>query len=195
MATTPLYDAVGTALPTLVDWARRLEQARVLDQPARLVQLVAGAIVSNPARRDALQGRWLGHALHPVLTDLPIGFWVSTTVLDLVGGKKSRPAATRLLGLGVLTAVPAVVTGYAEYAETGQRDRRVGTVHAVSNATAVALFASSLKARRSDHHRRGVLLALAGSGAVSFGGFLGGHLSAGRKVGTRHPVFERGQSD
>jgi uncharacterized membrane protein len=192
MAANPVYDAVGTSVPPLVEWTRSLEQARVLDLPARLLGRVAGVVVADPARRDLLQGKWLGHALHPVLTDLPIGFWTSATVLDLVGGKRSRPAATTLVALGVLTAVPAIVTGYAEYAETEQRDKRVGFVHAATNASAVVLFASSLKARRSDRHGPGVLLALAGTSAATVGGFLGGHLSAGRKVGTRHPAFERG---
>ncbi|CAA9332831.1 MAG: Ferredoxin, 2Fe-2S [uncultured Nocardioidaceae bacterium] len=192
MATTPLYDAVGapgTAPPPLVDWTRRLEQASFLDGPAGLLQHLAEALVADRSRRDLLQGRWLGHALHPVLTDLPIGFWVSTNVLDLVGGRQARPAATRLLALGVLSAVPAVITGYAEYADTSRQDKRIGFVHAASNASAIALFTASLKARRSDHHARGVLLSFAGITAASLGGFLGSHLNSARKVSSRHEAF------
>ena len=37
--------------------------------------------------KDALSGTWLGHPLHPLLTDLPIGFWTSAFTLDLVGGR------------------------------------------------------------------------------------------------------------
>lgn len=189
--TTPLYDATASTAPALVDWTRRLEQVRGLDRPAALAQYVADAVVSDPTRRDALQGKWLGHAVHPVLTDVTIGCWVSTTVLDLVGGRQSRTAATRLLGLGVLNAVPTVLTGYAEYAELNERDKRVGFVHAATNAAALVLFASSLKARNSDRHARGVLLALAGNTAASVGGFLGSHLASARKVSSRHPAFER----
>jgi len=130
-----------------------------------------------------------GHALHPVLTDLPIGFWTSATVLDLVGGKQSRPAATRLLALGLLAAVPTAVTGLAEFEATGQREKRVGVLHAASNSVALACYVSSLSARRNDRHTRGVLLALAGSGATGVSGYLGGHLTAVRKVSSRHPGF------
>jgi uncharacterized membrane protein len=193
MTTTNEYD-VASCTPLLVTWVKRLESLGALDLPVRLLQPLADALVADPARADALRGTWLGHALHPVLTDLPIGFWMSTNVLDLLGGKQSRPAATRLLTLGVLSAVPAVVTGYAEWATTGQREKRVGVVHAASNALAVALFTSSLAARRNDRHTRGVLLALAGSTSASVGGFLGGHLSSARKVSSRHPAFHASRS-
>ncbi len=188
MESTNTY--AGTDTPPTVRWTQRLESATALDWPVRVVRPVAEALVSDPARRDALHGKWLGHALHPVLTDLPIGFWTSAVVLDLLGGRQSRPAAARLLGLGVVSAVPAMVTGYAEWAEAGQREKRVGVVHAASNAAALALFACSLDARRKDRHARGVLLGLAGSAAVTFGGYLGGHLTSARKVSTRHPAFD-----
>jgi len=188
MTTTNEYAATGRT-PQVVRWTRRLESLRALDPPVRLLQHGADAITADPRSRDALRGMWLGHALHPVLTDLTVGFWTSTNVLDLVGGRQSRPAATRLLALGVLSAVPTVLTGYAEWAETEQRAKRVGVVHAASNALGLALFMSSLVARRNGQHARGVLLALAGSTSASVGGYLGGHLSAVRKVGSRHPDF------
>ncbi|MDQ3615515.1 MAG: DUF2231 domain-containing protein [Actinomycetota bacterium] len=190
MGITNEYDA-GPATPALVRWTRSLESSSALDRPVRFLQPIANALTANPVRRDALRGMWLGHALHPLLTDMPLGFWTSTIVLDLLGGRQARPAAARLLTLGVLSAIPAVVTGYAEWAATGQREKRVGAVHAASNATALALFASSLAARKADRHSRGVFLALAGSTAASVGGYLGGHLTSARKVSSRHPVFEQ----
>ena len=36
-----------------------------------------------------------------------------------------------------------------------------------------------------------VTLALAGMGAATVGGYLGGHLATARKVGTRDPTFAR----
>lgn len=175
--------------PMLVSLTKRVEAARVLDLPSRLLQPLAGALTANPARRDVLLGMPVGHAVHPALTDLPVGFWISATVLDLVGGRASRPAATRLLALGLLAAVPAAVTGLAEWGETGTREKRVGVVHAASNTVAIALFASSLKARRHDQHMRGVLLAAAGSAATGVSGYFGGHLTTVRKVSSRHPDF------
>jgi uncharacterized membrane protein len=187
-STTP-YDGRGPSAPEPVQLTRRLEGARALDPLVRMVRPLADALVADPGRRDALHGRWLGHALHPVLTDLPIGFWTSTTMLDLLGGRQSRKAASRLLGLGVLTAVPTALTGLSEWADTGQREQRVGVVHAGANTVALGLFASSYVARRRNHHVRGVLLALVGNTAASVGGYLGGHLISVRKVSSRNPAF------
>ena len=93
-----------TPVPAALAWTRRLESLSALDPVVRTVRPLADALVADPARRDLLRGAWLGHPLHPVLTDLPIGLWTSATVLDLVGGRSARPAATRLVGLGLLAA-------------------------------------------------------------------------------------------
>ncbi len=164
--------------PASLRWTRRLEGARALDPLVRLFRPVAGVLVADPARRDALQGAWLGHAVHPVLSDLPVGFWTSAAVLDVVGGRTARPSARRLIGLGVLSAVPTAVTGWAEWSAIGPRDQRVGVVHALSNATAVALFVASWRARGADQHLKGVALGMAASSAMTLGGYLGGHLVA-----------------
>ena len=176
--------------PAPVSFARRVEEARALDMPVRLLEPVVAALLADRTRADLLQGKWLGHAVHPLLVMVPIGSWTSATVLDLVGGRDSRHAAQLLVGLGVLAFPPAAVTGWAEWGgDLEQRDRRVGVVHAASNVAAAALFASSWRARRRHSHLRGVALGLAGHAAVGLGGFLGGHLTEARKIGSRHPAF------
>ncbi|MGN6251693.1 MAG: DUF2231 domain-containing protein [Marmoricola sp.] len=167
-----------------------LEGATALDPAVRLLDPVADALVADPERRDVLQGRWLGHALHPLLTDLPIGFWTSASVLDLLGGKGARPAATLLTALGVAAAVPTAATGLAEYAPIEQRDKRVAVVHASANSAALLCYTASLAARLRGRHGRGVVLALAGSGVAAVGGYLGGHLTEARKVGSHDPAFD-----
>lgn len=167
-----------------------LEGATALDPVVRLLNPVADALVADPARRDALQGRWLGHALHPLLTDLPIGFWTSASVLDLLGGRSARPAATLLTALGVASAVPTALTGMAEYAPIEQRDKRVAIVHATANSAALLCYTASLAARIRGRHVRGVALALAGSTVATVGGYLGGHLTEARKVGSHDPAFD-----
>ncbi len=182
-------DTVPASAPAPVTWTSRLEQARGLDPIVRAVRPLADALVADPARRDLLRGRWLGHAVHPLLTDVPIGFWTSAVTLDLLGGRGSRTAARRLVGLGVLAAVPTAVTGWAEWSGTGEREQRVGVVHAVSNIVALSLFAGSWRARRRGRHLRGKATALAASGALGVGGYLGGHLVSVRKVSSRNPQF------
>jgi uncharacterized membrane protein len=177
--------------PAPVSFAKRLEGTAALDTPVRLVQPLVDALLADRARADALQGMWLGHAVHPLLVMVPIGSWTSATVLDLVGGRDSRDAARKLVALGVLAFPPAAITGWAEWGGAlEQRDKRVGVVHAVSNVAAVTLFAASWKARRKDSHLRGKVLGLAGHAAVGLGGFLGGHLTEARKVSSRHPEFD-----
>jgi uncharacterized membrane protein len=167
-----------------------LEDATALDPAVRLLNPVAAALVADPGRRDALQGRWLGHALHPVLTDLPLGFWTSASVLDLLGGRGARPAATLLTALGVASAVPTAVTGMAEYAPIEQRDKRVAVVHAAANSAALLCYTGSLAARVRGRHLRGVALALAGGTVATGGGYLGGHLAEARNVGSHDPAFD-----
>ena len=180
----------GEPTPLLVDAALRLEHAAGLDRLVERVAPVAAALVRDPRVAAVLHGRAMGHAAHPLLTDVPIGTWASAFVLDLVGGRKSRPAATRLIGTGILAAVPTVATGLAEWAvTTDQPARRVGVVHAAANSVGLVLYVLSYRARRRGHHGRGVLTGLAGLSVVGVSGFLGAHLSLARKVGTRDAAF------
>lgn len=176
--------------PPAVRLTQRLEGAKALDPAVRAIGPAAAALIGSEGRRRLLHGDWMGHAVHPLLTDLPIGFWTSATVLDLVGGEEARPAARRLVGLGVLSAVPTAVTGWAEWAAVSEPGiRRVGVVHAVSNAVAGVAYGASWFARRRGDHERGRNLALAGAAIASVGGYLGGHMTSARKVSTRHPAF------
>src|SRR6187402_1207367 len=100
--------------PLLVSLTERLENSPALDTPVRIVQPLVDALLADRRRADALQGMWLGHAVHPLLVMVPIGTWTSATVLDLVGGRSSQDAAQRLVGLGVLAFPLAAVTGWAE---------------------------------------------------------------------------------
>jgi uncharacterized membrane protein len=179
-----------TQAPLPVRSVLSLERSTGLDKAVAVVQPVAAALTRPETLRQTLQGQWLGHALHPLMTMLPIGTWVSTNLLDALGGEDARPAARTLLGIGIVGAVPTAVTGVAEWADAGPREKRVGVVHAAANSTALMLYIASWLARGRGRHRRGSLLALAGTSAAGLGGFLGGHLTEARKVSSRHPAFE-----
>jgi nitrite reductase/ring-hydroxylating ferredoxin subunit/uncharacterized membrane protein len=184
--------------PALERLAESIGDIDALDAPAEAVAKQVRAILRPGAIKDALSGTWLGHALHPLLTDVPIGAWTSATVLDLVGGAESRPAARRLVGLGIAAAVPTAAAGWADYADTtkvDERVRRIGIVHAVSNVAALGLFTASWFARHRGAHGRGVALSFAGAGAMGAGGYLGGHLSYAKGVGVDRTIFERRPSD
>lgn len=155
----------------------RIGELAAVDRFADPLHRAVGAALPRGPRKDALHGVWLGHPLHPLLTDLPIGFWTSAWVLDIVGGRRSRPAARRLVGLGVLSAVPTVAAGFADWSELERPERRVGAVHAVANAAATGLYALSYLARRRGRPGAGVALGWAGATAATAGGYLGGHLA------------------
>jgi uncharacterized membrane protein len=182
--------APAATVPPIVTWTERLEAATALDPVVRAVRPLADALVSDPARRDLLRGAWLGHAVHPLLTDLPIGLWTSALTLDLVGGASARPAARRLVGLGVLLFVPTALTGWAEWSGIETRDQRVGVVHAVANAAAALGFAASWRARRRGRVLRGKALGLGSASLLGVGGYLGGHLVSTRKISSHNPAFD-----
>jgi uncharacterized membrane protein len=144
---------------------------------AERVRPLAERIGSSKAG-PVLRGEWLGHAAHPLMTDLPIGCWTSATVLDLVGGRSSRKAAQRLVGLGVLLVPATALTGWADYDQVDdEATRRVGAVHAVGNIAAAALFMASWRSRRRGSHLRGVVLGLLGGSLTVVTGYLGGHMA------------------
>jgi nitrite reductase/ring-hydroxylating ferredoxin subunit/uncharacterized membrane protein len=175
----------------LSDAADRVGRDARLDRLAGPVgDAVRQALGGQPAK-DVLSGTWLGHPLHPVLTDLPIGFWTSAFTLDLVGGRRSRRAATQLVAWGVLSAVPTAVTGAADWGDTTGPARRVGLVHATANSAAVACYAASWWSRVRGRHARGVALGLAGATAATVGAYLGGHLMANLNIGTNRSASPR----
>ena len=176
--------------PSIVRWTRRLEDATVLDAPVRALEPSVYAMFGTGRRASVLRGDWLGHAVHPLLTDIVIGSWTSATVLDLFGGRDSSAAARRLVGVGLLAAGPTAWTGWAEWSAVGSREKRVGLVHAVSNGLAIGIYASSWALRKRGRHRAGATLALAGSAVSGLGAYLGGHLATTRKVGSHHPAYD-----
>jgi nitrite reductase/ring-hydroxylating ferredoxin subunit/uncharacterized membrane protein len=184
-ATTPTSPAMHVL-------AERLAKIEQLDRPARALTAVAGGI--GPGKlKDALSGSWLGHALHPLLTDFPIGTWTSATLLDVIGGDESAAAAERLIGVGLIASLPTAATGATEWVDTERSDenvRRVGVVHAAANVVALGFFTASLLSRRRGNRSRGKALSLAGMGALTVGGNLGGHLSYAKGVGVDQTAFE-----
>lgn len=85
--------------------AAAIEGTDRLDRLARPMAAWVRGRTQAPGVKETLSGTWLGHPLHPVLTDLPIGFWTSAVVLDVMG-RQHRPAAQRLVALGVISAIP-----------------------------------------------------------------------------------------
>lgn len=184
--------STGTSLFRLVE---RLERWPALDLPVRALTAAGDALVRPGTVKDTLSGTWLGHSLHPLLTDFPLGAWMSASLLDLVGGRSTRPASRRLVGFGVLAALPVAASGLSDWLDSDQEERRVGVVHAAINSSALAIYTASFLARRRGRHARGVFLGLAGGLTATAGGYLGGHLSLARGVGVNNTAFEDGPTE
>lgn len=176
----------------------RIETEAALDQLGKPVGgAVRDAIAPGPVK-NALSGTWLGHAVHPMLTDVVIGSLTSATLLDVFAGRWAARASERLIEIGMAAYLPTALTGANDWADTEAADsavRRTGLVHAATNLLALSLYGTSLAARRGGHRGRGAVLGAAGAAVLSAGGYLGGHLSLRRGVGPDQTVFDPGPSE
>src|SRR4051812_26252823 len=150
-------------------------------EPAR--RAVQGALRPQ-ALKDFLHGSWLGHPLHPVLVQVPVGSWFSAGVLDLF--PPLRPAATVLIGTGVAAAVPASLAGAADWSEQEAGVRRLGAIHALANSAALGLYVGSLVARGRGRSGFGRVLSYAGLGIATGSAAIGGHMSYAQSSGASH---------
>src|SRR5687768_16490315 len=128
--------------------------------------------------KNALHGVWLGHPLHPVFTDVPLGAWTTALALDVAaqGDPGMRRAATFAIGVGLAGAAGAAVTGLTDWSETDGRSRRAGLIHGLRNITATTLFATAFARRRKDSHGGGRACAWIGYAIALSAAYLGGDL-------------------
>jgi nitrite reductase/ring-hydroxylating ferredoxin subunit len=153
---------------------------KVIDPARRAVR----AALRPQGLKDLLHGTWLGHSLHPVLVHVPVGSWLSAGLLDAV--PPLRPAATVLIGTGVVGAVPASLAGAADWSEQDVGVRRLGALHAVANTTALGLYVGSLVARGRGRGTLGRVLSYTGLGIASGSAAIGGHMSYAQSSGASH---------
>jgi len=172
-----------------------IEDLAALD---RVSGTVAGWVqrATRPDAVDsALSGTWLGHKLHPVLTDVPIGAWTMASALDATAGESGAAAARRLVGLGLIATLPTAATGATDWSVSYGPGQRVGLVHALTNLTATAFQTASWVARRRGQRGAGIALSGVGLGITVCAGYLGGHLTLVQGVGVNHTAFEPAVTD
>ena len=155
----------------------------------------------QPSRRikDMLNGTWLGHALHPLFTDIPIGAWSATMLLDLAQFNDESDGMARgadiTMALGILGSTAAVVTGVTEWSDLDGMDRRVGLMHGLLNSGILLTNIGSLVLRLTGRRRAGVALSTAGYLASLFTAYLGGEMSFAKGIGVNHDAWEGGSDD
>lgn len=138
--------------------------------------------------RDLLHGVQLGHPAHPLLVQLPIGTWMAAVLLDMLPGDHRR-SAHALVNAGLLTSLPAGLSGLADVSQQHDRQQRVGAVHATANGVGTLLFGASSLARSRGSQGWGRLLALTGMGVIGISGSLGGHIAYYRAGGANRADY------
>jgi len=166
-----------------------------LDRAAKPVEKTVEKAFAGEAGRtikDGLHGTWLGHPLHPVLTDIPIGAWMMSQVFDVLGtlrrSNEYDAAARVCITTGLVGAVGAAVTGLADWSETGRDSRRIGFVHGLVNITATTLFLTSALMRRRKRTPGAVAASSTGFAVAMAGAYLGGALVYQRDIGPNHAL-------
>ena len=172
-----LFEAVGRW-----PWLKRLD-----DGASRVVLPLYDRHRGDLAVELMHGGRWTGHSVHAALSDLPIGLWSGTLVLDMLGqdvranGRRLDPAGT-LSAAGLLAALATVATGVTDWSVSDGEDRRLGLFHGLLNVTAVSLQCVSLAARLTEHRSAARVLSAVGMAVTVAAGYVGGHLVQGRAV-------------
>ena len=163
-------------------------------------ELVKGAFAAagpaGQAAKNALHGVWLGHPLHPAITDVPVGSWTVAATLDaleMFGNSKYQAGADAAVAIGLIGAVPAALSGITDWADTHGKPQRVGAVHGMLNMGAAALYAGSYAARKIQKRGLGRWLSFVGFGLVIASAYLGGELSYSQKVGVNHAPDPEGE--
>jgi nitrite reductase/ring-hydroxylating ferredoxin subunit len=165
----------------IADAVSRLERTTALDGAIGVLRDGVHAVALGDVR-DLLHGRFLGHPVHPLLVQVPVGAWLSSAVLDWTPG--GRRQAGLLVAVGLAGAVPAAAAGLADWAELEDEQARVGLGHALLNVVATSCYTMSLASRLIGH--RGRKSALFGLAAVAVSGALGGHLAYHQAAGANH---------
>ncbi|MEO6804464.1 MAG: DUF2231 domain-containing protein [Granulicella sp.] len=137
--------------------------------------------------KNFLNGTWIGEPLHVILTDIPIGAWTVALVcdgLDIVSKDRGFAlAADASIGIGLVGAAGAAITGVTDWQDVDPPARRLGMIHGLLNVTATALFASSLILRKRKSRICGRVLAGLGYGVMTYAAHLGGKMVYDYRVG------------
>jgi nitrite reductase/ring-hydroxylating ferredoxin subunit/uncharacterized membrane protein len=176
-----------------------VEQAAWLDRLAEPVQkgvLTGYAAAGELGRRmkNFLHGTWLGHPLHPVLTDVPLGAWTAAAILDAIhpARRSLNRGADVAVAVGVVGAIGAALAGVTDWLHTDGRARRTGMLHGALNTAALGLYTASMICRSSGARGAGRATAMLGLALAGTAAHLGGSLVFRHRIGVRHapPIDE-----
>lgn len=172
--------------------AKFIDQQDWLEPADTALEAVADSVLKPAGQpvRNFLHGTWLGHPLHPAITDVPVGAWTVAAVFDayesVTGDTTYSAGADACVGIGLVGAVGAALSGMADWQHTSRPARRIGVVHALLNIAATGLYITSWLQRRGDEREDGLTTSFLGFATVMTSAWLGGMLSYEQKIGVDH---------
>lgn len=179
-----------------------LTQSRAIRDLAGAVQkLISALLLSPPLRplKNFLNGTWLEHPLHPVLTDVPVGAWTLAILLDLLalilGVANLGLASGIAIGVGGLGALAAVATGFADWMDVDPPELAVGITHALINIVGIILFAISFLVLWANQWTIGwgdFIPAILGYLVITVGAYIGGSLVFRQGVMINRNAYQTG---
>jgi nitrite reductase/ring-hydroxylating ferredoxin subunit/uncharacterized membrane protein len=178
---------------------------RISDALQNGIKAVIGSNRKPPRLfRTLLNGTFLGHPLHPAITDVPIGAWLIAVIFDIVwlvspsaNAWAARGAEVAVL-IGILAAIGAAVTGMADWSDTYGAERTVGLYHAGLNTLALVLYIISFALRLAVPTGESALAAICGFLgiiAVLVAAYLGGDMVFGKGTGVNHTAWQEGSHE
>jgi nitrite reductase/ring-hydroxylating ferredoxin subunit/uncharacterized membrane protein len=175
------------------DLIKAIERQDFLDQAGDTIQPVIANLFKTAGQdvKNFLHGIWLGHPIHPALSDVPLGSWSTALVFDLMqsisGRKELSRCANIAISVGLVGALGTAMTGLADWSATSGRARKIGLIHGLLNTGATCLYGMSLLFRsRRRSGPTGIGLSLLGYTAATVAAYLGGHLVYDEKIGVNH---------
>jgi nitrite reductase/ring-hydroxylating ferredoxin subunit/uncharacterized membrane protein len=177
----------------------------ISDALQNVIKAVIGSNRKPPRRfKSLLNGTWLGHPLHPAITDVPIGAWLLALIFDIVwlispsvNGWAARGAEGLVL-IGILAAVGAALTGLADWSDSYGAERTVGLYHAGLNSLALVLYIISFVLRLGAPTGESVgaaIIGFLGAASVLVAAYLGGNMVFGKGTGVNHTAWQEGSHE
>ncbi|HEV7129452.1 MAG TPA: DUF2231 domain-containing protein [Ktedonobacterales bacterium] len=179
---------------------------RLYDGTQHLIAGLVGARRKPPRLfKSLLNGTWLGHPLHPLLTDVPVAAWVLTGLFDIIwliapatNAWAARAAEVTVLA-GLVGAAGAIATGLTDWSDTYGRERSVGFLHGLFNIIAFGLYLASAILRftlaASGETLLGAVLGFIGLAVMAYAAYLGGDMVFTQGTGVNHTAWEPAGDD
>ena len=145
-----------------------------------------------PTRNPQSTAHIIGHPLHPALITIPIGFFLATLLFDVIfwltGDQAFATGALWLLGVGLLGAALAAVTGLIDFFGDA-RIRNAGDArqHAIGNVILVLVQLFSFYQRYRYGAAAvvplGLSLSVLAAAIMAFTGWKGGEMVFRHRIG------------